>query len=186
MIVVNKLDSAEPWAVAQVLADVAAVNPEASIVRADSPVTLAEGPSLEGKRVLVVEDGPTITHGGMPYGAGFVAAEQGGAAEIVDPRPFAIGSIAQAFERFPHIGHVLPALGYSPEQLDELRRTIDACRCRRRRHRDADRPDAADRLEAPDPPCHVRAAGGRRADARGRARADRRPSPRCAGDALGS
>jgi predicted GTPase len=96
------------------------------VIRAESPVTLEDGPTLEGKRVLVVEDGPTLTHGGMAFGAGTVAARQAGAAELVDPRPFAVGSIAGVYERYPHIGPVLPAMGYSGEQLDELRRTIDA------------------------------------------------------------
>jgi predicted GTPase len=92
-------------------------------------VTLTHGPSLVGAAVLVVEDGPTITHGGMPHGAGFVAAKRGGAALIVDPRPYAVGSIAETFRRYPHIGSVLPAMGYSAEQLDELKRTIDAAEC---------------------------------------------------------
>jgi predicted GTPase len=129
VVVVNKLDSAEKAAVERVLADVALINPEATIVRANSPVTLTHGASLVGAAVLVVEDGPTITHGGMPHGAGFVAAERAGAALIVDPRPYAVGSIAETFHRYPHIGSVLPAMGYSAEQLDELERTIDAAEC---------------------------------------------------------
>jgi predicted GTPase len=129
VVVVNKLDSAAPAAVARVLADIALINPEATIVRANSPVTLTHGPSLVGAAVLVVEDGPTITHGGMPHGAGFVAAQRGGAALIVDPRPYAVGSIAETFHRYPHIGSVLPAMGYSSEQLHELERTIDAAEC---------------------------------------------------------
>jgi predicted GTPase len=95
-------------------------------VRANSPITLTHGPSLVGAAVLVVEDGPTITHGGMPHGAGFVAAQRGGAGMILDPRAFAVGSIAETFELYPHIGSVLPAMGYSPEQLRDLERTIDA------------------------------------------------------------
>jgi predicted GTPase len=95
-------------------------------VRANSPVTLTHGPSLVGAAVLVVEDGPTITHGGMPHGAGFVAATRGGAGLIIDPRPYAVGSLAETFERYPHIGSVLPAMGYSSEQLHDLERTIDA------------------------------------------------------------
>ena len=81
---------------------------------------------MRGKRVLAVEDGPTITHGGMPYGAALVAAEQAHAARIVDPRPYAAPGIAEVYARYPHIGPVLPAMGYSPEQLEALRRTIDA------------------------------------------------------------
>ena len=129
VVVVNKVDSAEEAAVGQVVGNVLAINPVATIVLAESPVTLGDGPSLEGKRVLVVEDGPTITHGGMPYGAGTVAAKAAGAAELVDPRPFAVGSIAGTFERYPEIGAVLPAMGYGDEQLAELAATIDAADC---------------------------------------------------------
>jgi predicted GTPase len=129
VVVVNKVDSADPAQVERVLADVASINPAASIVKAKSPVTLEHGPSLVGAAVLVVEDGPTITHGGMPFGAGLVAAQRGGAGAIVDPRPYAVGSIAETYELYPHIGSVLPAMGYSDEQLRELERTIDAVDC---------------------------------------------------------
>jgi predicted GTPase len=129
VVVVNKLDSASPSAVEHVLADLAAINPDARVVRANSPVTLSHGPSLLGAAVLVVEDGPTITHGGMPHGAGLVAAERAGASLIVDPRPYAVGSIADTYGRYPHIGSVLPAMGYSAEQLHELEQTIDAVDC---------------------------------------------------------
>ena len=128
-VVVNKVDSADPAQVQRVLADVASINPSATVVRANSTVTLEHGPSLVGAAVLVVEDGPTITHGGMPFGAGLVAARSGGAAAIVDPRPFAVGSIAETYERYPHIGSVLPAMGYSDEQLAELAQTIDVVDC---------------------------------------------------------
>jgi predicted GTPase len=129
VVVVNKVDSADPVQIERVLADVASINPDAVIVRASSPVTLDHGPSLVGAAVLVVEDGPTITHGGMPFGAGMVAAQRGGAAALVDPRPYAVGSIAETFERYPHIGSVLPAMGYSDEQLLELEQTINATNC---------------------------------------------------------
>jgi predicted GTPase len=129
VVVVNKLESAAATQVEHVLADVAAINPTATVVRANSPVTLDHGPSLVGAAVLVVEDGPTITHGGMPHGAGLVAATRGGAGLIVDPRPYAVGSIAETFDRYPHIGSVLPAMGYSSEQLHELEQTIDAVEC---------------------------------------------------------
>jgi predicted GTPase len=129
VVVINKVDSADPAQVERVLADVASINPAASIVKAKSPVTLEHGPSLVGAAVLVVEDGPTITHGGMPFGAGLVAAQRGGAAAIVDPRPYAVGSIAETYELYPHIGSVLPAMGYSDRQLRELERTIDAVDC---------------------------------------------------------
>jgi predicted GTPase len=125
--VVNKVDSASQDDVEHVVEQVHAVNPYATVILARSPVTLDPGPALEGKRVLVVEDGPTLTHGGMPFGAGTVAALRAGAAELVDPRPFARGSIADVFETYPHMGRVLPAMGYSEEMVDELAATIDAC-----------------------------------------------------------
>jgi predicted GTPase len=129
VVVINKIDSATPEQVRRVLADVTALNPAATVVRAESPVVLSHGPTLVGKSVLVVDDGPTITHGGMPFGAGAVAARNAGADEIIDPRPWAVGSIAEVFERFPHIGHVLPAMGYGDEQLAELEATINATPC---------------------------------------------------------
>ncbi|HET7556093.1 MAG TPA: cyclic 2,3-diphosphoglycerate synthase [Gaiellaceae bacterium] len=127
--VVNKVDSASLDQIERVLADVAAVNPSLTVIRATSPVTLDEGPSLAGKAVLVVEDGPTITHGGLPYGAGTVAAQAAGAPLRVDPRPYAVGSLVDVYERYPHIGSVLPAMGYSDEQLKELEQTINAAEC---------------------------------------------------------
>jgi predicted GTPase len=126
VVVLNKLDSAELDAAAQVVADVQAANPHATIVRATSPVTLEPGPSLAGKRVLVVEDGPTITHGGVPFGAGTVAARHAGVTEFIDPRPFAVGSIAATYAKYPAIGLVLPAMGYGEAQLAELGQTIRA------------------------------------------------------------
>ncbi len=129
VVVVNKIDSADPKDVERVLADIAAVNPHAKVIRAESPVTLDPGEALEGRRVLVIEDGPTLTHGGMTFGAGTVAALQAGAAEIVDPRPYAVGSIRDTFARYPHVGAVLPAMGYDDEQLRELEATIDAVEC---------------------------------------------------------
>jgi predicted GTPase len=128
VVVVNKVDTADVDDVERVLASVVEVNPTATIVRAASPVTLEPGPSLEGARVLVVEDGPTITHGGMPYGAGTVAAREAGAAPV-DPRPFAVGSIARTYELYPDIGPVLPAMGYGAEQVRELSETIRATDC---------------------------------------------------------
>ena len=129
IVVVNKVDAADPRDVAKVIHDVHEVNPGVKIIRAASPVTLEEGPSLVGMRVLVIDDGPTITHGGMPYGAGTVAARQAGATHLVDPRPYAVGSIAATFERYPDIGNVLPAMGYGAEQLQELEYTINATDC---------------------------------------------------------
>jgi predicted GTPase len=126
VVVVNKVDSATPAKVREVLGSVAVANPLATVVTARSVVTLDPGPPLADRRVLVVEDGPTLTHGGMAFGAGTVAARQEGAAELVDPRPFAKGSIAAVFAANPHLGHVLPAMGYSAEMLEDLEATIEA------------------------------------------------------------
>ncbi|HEX6421581.1 MAG TPA: cyclic 2,3-diphosphoglycerate synthase [Acidimicrobiales bacterium] len=129
VVVVNKVDAAAPGDVARVVEDACRVNPGAMVVRTASPVTLDPGPSLAGARVLVIEDGPTITHGGMPFGAGTVAARGAGAAELVDPRPAAVGSIAETYARYPHIGAVLPAMGYGDAQLADLAATIAAVDC---------------------------------------------------------
>lgn len=126
VVVVNKVDSAEREAVARVVDEVSSVNPLATVVLARSHITLDPGPPLAGRRVLVVEDGPTLTHGGMAFGAGTVAALRERAAELVDPRPFAVGSIAEVFRAYPHLGRVLPAMGYGDEMLRELEATIDA------------------------------------------------------------
>jgi predicted GTPase len=128
-VVVNKVDRASADDVESVLANVHALNPGAVVIRAASPVRLGPGPDLRGRRVLVVEDGPTITHGGMPSGAGAVAALQDHAGVLVDPRPWAVGSIAATFARYPHIGPVLPAMGYTADELDDLERTIRAVEC---------------------------------------------------------
>ena len=129
VVVVNKVDSATPEQVDSVIDAVRLVNPDARLVTAASPVTLGHGSPLYGKRVLIVEDGPTITHGEMEFGAGKVGALEGGASVIVDPRAYAVGSIAKLYREFPHIGSVLPAMGYSDEQLHELEETINATPC---------------------------------------------------------
>jgi predicted GTPase len=129
VVVVNKVDSATPEQVDRVIEAVVAVNPSARLITAASPVALAPGSPLHGKRVLVVEDGPTITHGEMEFGAGKVAAREGGAAVIVDPRAYAVGSIAEVYKKYEHIRSVLPAMGYSDEQLHELEQTINATPC---------------------------------------------------------
>jgi predicted GTPase len=129
VVVVNKLDSASSASLERVLADIAAVNPTAKVVRAASPVTLDDGPRIAGRCVLCVEDGPTLTHGGMPFGAATVAAQHEGARLRVDPRATAVGSIAHVYEDYPHIGAVLPAMGYGDEQLGELEATINATDC---------------------------------------------------------
>ncbi len=129
IVVINKVNAADPAAVAAVEAAVRSVNPDAAVVHTASLVSAAEGERIRGKRVLVVEDGPTVTHGSMPGGAGLAAAQQYGAAEIVDPRPWVVGSLAEAFARYPHIGPVLPAMGYRPEQVGDLTETIAAVPC---------------------------------------------------------
>ena len=126
VVVVNKVDAASAADVEGVVDEVRAVNPRAPVVRAASPVRLDDPARVRGRRVLVVEDGPTITHGGMPYGAGFVAATRGGAAAVVDPRESAHPDILAVFARYPHIGCVLPAVGYEAAQLEALRETINS------------------------------------------------------------
>ncbi len=126
IVIVNKVDAASSADVQYVIDEAHAANPNAVIVRAASPVRLDDVAALRGRRVLVVEDGPTITHGGMPYGAGFVAATGAGVAAIVDPRPAADPVLQAIFARYPHIGRVLPALGYGPAHLEALQRTINA------------------------------------------------------------
>ncbi|MCK5479733.1 MAG: GTPase, partial [Gammaproteobacteria bacterium] len=110
----------------QVTENARRINVTAPIVRGASPVVLDDPEAVRGKRVLVVEDGPTITHGSMPYGAGYVAATEAEAAEIIDPRSAAVGEIASIYAKYPHIGSVLPAVGYHPSQLLALRETINA------------------------------------------------------------
>ncbi len=129
-VIVNKVDSAEPEAVEKVIANVRARNPKAEIIRAKSPVTVEGDSSLiKGKRVLCVEDGPTVTHGEMKYGAAVVAARHFGAGEIVDPRPWTVGEIKETFQKYPGIGHLLPAMGYGEAQIADLEQTIRAVPC---------------------------------------------------------
>jgi predicted GTPase len=124
-IVINKVDTATEDQVLRVETSVRALNPSATVVKARSPITLQDGFDMSGKRVLVVEDGPTLTHGEMEYGAGVVAARRAGAAEIVDPRAYAVGTIAETYERYPSVGALLPAMGYSEEQVADLAATIN-------------------------------------------------------------
>ena len=128
VIVINKVDTASASAVEAVQANARAANPRARIVHTASPVTIDEGPSLAGVRVVVVEDGPTLTHGGMAYGAGAVAADQAGAVPV-DPRPYAVGLVAEVLAAHPAIASALPAVGYSHDQLRDLERSIDAVPC---------------------------------------------------------
>ena len=129
VVVINKMDTAEPENIATVKANIASVNPGATIIEAASPVTVEKPDVIKGKRCLVVEDGPTLTHGGMKFGAGIVAAEKFGATEVVDPRPWITGTIAETFESYPDIGKLLPAMGYGEQQIKDLEATINAADC---------------------------------------------------------
>jgi predicted GTPase len=122
--VINKVDTAAPENVIKVRQNLRKLNPQAVIIEAASPLFVTDPAAILGKRVLVVEDGPTLTHGEMAYGAGWVAAQRFGAAEIVDPRPYAVGSIKATYEKYPTTGHVLPAMGYGEQQTHELEETI--------------------------------------------------------------
>jgi len=126
VVLINKIDSADWSGIQEVRATIRETNPEAMVVDAASPLFVDEPDLVRGKRVLVVEDGPTVTHGSMPYGAGAVLAEKLGASELVDARPFAVGSIADTFEKYNHLEYVLPAMGYGSRQISELKETIRA------------------------------------------------------------
>ncbi len=129
VVVINKIESADPSKVALIRNNVAVVNPDATIVEAASPIFLDDPDRIRGCNVLIIEDGPTLTHGEMPYGAGYVAARRYGAAEIVDPRSYAVGSIADTYEKYPNTGPILPAMGYGSRQIQELEQTINATPC---------------------------------------------------------
>lgn len=129
VVIVNKVNTADPANVAQVLENVKELAPKATVIQANSVIQVEDPQAIQDKHVLVVEDGPTLTHGEMAYGAGFVAAERFGAAEIVDPRPYAMGSIQAIFEKYPTTGTVLPAMGYGKIQMKELQQTINATPC---------------------------------------------------------
>src|SRR5882672_1094807 len=128
-LIINKIDTADKKGIEDVKANIARYNPKATVVEAASPVTVEDPAAIRGKRVLVVEDGPTLTHGEMGYGAGVIAAQRFGAASIVDPRSAAVGSIAATFRKYPGIGTLLPAVGYGEKQMDELKQTIDKVDC---------------------------------------------------------
>ncbi len=129
-VIINKVETADLQGINTVRQNIAAANPEALIIEAASPLFVPDGHLMRGKRVLVIEDGPTLTHGGMGYGAGVIAASKFGAAALVDPRPFAVGSICQTFVKYPQMGTLLPAMGYSAKQIQELEETAN--------HSDAD------------------------------------------------
>ncbi|UCE96822.1 MAG: GTPase [Candidatus Bathyarchaeota archaeon] len=129
IVVINKVDSANPENVETVRKNIKAVNPDALIIEASSPITVDDSDLIKGKRVLVVEDGPTLTHGNMPYGAGVIIARKLGANKIVDPRPYAVGSVVETFAKYVHLGPLLPAIGYGQEQINELEETINNTPC---------------------------------------------------------
>ncbi|MEM4704605.1 MAG: cyclic 2,3-diphosphoglycerate synthase [Candidatus Bathyarchaeia archaeon] len=129
VVIINKVDTVDPQKVEIVRESIKQVNPTATVLDAASPV-VADNPELiRGKRVLVIEDGPTLTHGDMAYGAGMIMAQNSGASEIVDPRPYAVGTIKEAYKKYPHLGALLPALGYGEKQIAELKQTIERTPC---------------------------------------------------------
>ena len=129
VVVINKIDTAAPEDIEMVRETIREINPAATVVDAASPLFVDGYQQIAGKRVLVIEDGPTLTHGEMPYGAGVVAASKYGAAQLVDPRPYAVGSIADTFVKYGHIGNLLPAMGYGDKQVKELEETINGVDC---------------------------------------------------------
>lgn len=127
--VINKVETADSEDVETVKENIKMVNPEAKVLEAASPITVDKPHLVKGKRVLVIEDGPTLTHGSMPYGAGTIMAKRLEAKEIVDPRPYAVGSIKETYEKYTHLGAILPAVGYGEEQIAELKETIERTPC---------------------------------------------------------
>ncbi|MGM0650345.1 MAG: cyclic 2,3-diphosphoglycerate synthase [Bacteroidota bacterium] len=128
-VVINKMDSASPEGIQTVRDNIKLVNPDATVIDGASPIKVDDPSVIKGKRVLVVEDGPTLTHGEMKIGAGVVAAQKFGCKEIIDPRPYAVGKLADTFKTYPNVGTLLPAMGYSPEQLKDLETTINNTDC---------------------------------------------------------
>jgi len=129
VVLINKVNTADPKDVETVEKNAKELNPKATIVKGASVITVDDRELVRGKKVLVIEDGPTVTHGGMPIGAGTIAAKEFGAREIVDPRPYATGSILEAYKKYPHMTAILPALGYGEAQVRELEKTINAVQC---------------------------------------------------------
>ena len=129
IILIGKVGFADSANVEQIKANAASVNPEAQLICRQSPLDIPDPDAIDGQRVLVIEDGPTTTHGGMPFGAGVLAATSSGAAELVDPRPYAVGEIAETFARYPDIGDLLPAMGYGDTQIRDLEATVNAVDC---------------------------------------------------------
>jgi predicted GTPase len=129
VVIINKVDTADPQNVKQIKENIKMVNPKAIILDAASPITADKPELIKGKRVLVIDDGPTLTHGNMPYGAGTIMAQRLGAKEIVDPKPYAVGSIKETYKKYAHLGAILPAIGYGEKQIAELKETIDRTPC---------------------------------------------------------
>ncbi|MEM2465756.1 MAG: cyclic 2,3-diphosphoglycerate synthase [Candidatus Bathyarchaeia archaeon] len=129
VVIINKVDTADPKNVGLVKENIKRVNPNAIILEASSPIIADKPELIKGKRALIIEDGPTLTHGDMPYGAATILAKQLGASELADPRPYAVGSIKETYEKYPHLGAVLPALGYREKQIEELNETIMRTPC---------------------------------------------------------
>jgi predicted GTPase len=129
VVIINKVDSAEPENLNTLRDNIRSVNPDAQIIEAASPIFVDKPELIKGKKVLVVEDGPTLTHGEMAYGAGMLAAWQFGASSTVDPRPFTVNSITETYKKYPKIGVLLPAMGYSEQQIKDLEETINKTEC---------------------------------------------------------
>ncbi|KAA0009538.1 MAG: GTPase [Thermoplasmata archaeon] len=127
VIIINKVNTAEKENIEKVKENARKLNPDAKIIEGISEIVVEEPEKIKGRRVLVIEDGPTATHGGVGYGAGYIAAVENGAKEIIDPRPFAVGSIVETFKKYTHLSKVLPAMGYGKEQIKELEETINRC-----------------------------------------------------------
>ncbi len=144
VILINKCDTADEGNIHAIETAAAKLNPKARVLRTNSPVVCERPELVRGKRALVVEDGPTLTHGGMSFGAGLVAAKKAGAAAIVDPQPYAVGTIAETFRKYPNAAGILPAMGYGDAQVAELAETISRTPCDVVVDRDPDRPDARD------------------------------------------
>jgi predicted GTPase len=129
VVIINKMDSANSDAIQIVRENIEKVNPKAIVIDGASPIKVDDPSVIKGKKVLVVEDGPTLTHGEMKLGAGIVAARKYGAAELVDPRPFTVGRVSETFRLYPNIGMLLPAMGYGEQQLHDLEKTINNTKC---------------------------------------------------------
>jgi predicted GTPase len=129
VLIINKADTAQNENIVKLQQSAAIFNPKAAVIQTASRIYVPNGEKIRGQRVLVIEDGPTVTHGGMAYGAGALAAQKYGAAEMIDPRPFAKGSLRAALEQYPHLSNVLPAEGYFPEQLKDLETTVRQTPC---------------------------------------------------------